>query len=153
MGGQRHASVALTPGKTQYTLYRRLSGPQDRSGQVRKIWPPPSFDPRTVQPVAIAAHLGCFGRLKNFNASQDELCCGRSGPTVSWCSPGPPLYFLRLDLSPRIPEQLISWLQSGHGSCAARSCVWPHVSSGKDVTSHARGSGGTAPLFRNLGCR
>jgi hypothetical protein len=26
--------------------------PQDRSGQVRKISPPPGFDPRTVQPVA-----------------------------------------------------------------------------------------------------
>jgi hypothetical protein len=27
-------------------------GPQGRSGQVRKIVPPPGFDPRTVQPVA-----------------------------------------------------------------------------------------------------
>jgi len=42
----------FTPGKTQYPLYRRLSGPQGRSGQVRKISPPPGFDPRTVQPVA-----------------------------------------------------------------------------------------------------
>jgi hypothetical protein len=32
--------------------YRRLGGPQGRSGQVRKISPPPGFDPRTVQPVA-----------------------------------------------------------------------------------------------------
>ena len=39
----------LSPGKN---LYRRLDGPQDRSGQVRKILPPPGFDPRTVQPVA-----------------------------------------------------------------------------------------------------
>jgi len=29
----------FTPGKTQYPLYRRLGGPQDRSGQVRKISP------------------------------------------------------------------------------------------------------------------
>jgi len=28
-----------------------LVGPQGRSGQVRKILPPPGFDPRTVQPV------------------------------------------------------------------------------------------------------
>jgi len=27
-------------------------GPKGRSGQVRKILPPPGFDPRTVQPVA-----------------------------------------------------------------------------------------------------
>jgi len=32
-------------------LYRRLGGPQGRSGQVRKISPPPGFDRRTVQPV------------------------------------------------------------------------------------------------------
>jgi len=28
---------SLPPGKTRYSLYRRLGGPQDRSGQVRKI--------------------------------------------------------------------------------------------------------------------
>ena len=43
---------SLPPGKSQYPLYRRLGGPQGRSGQVRKISPPPAFDPRTVQPVA-----------------------------------------------------------------------------------------------------
>jgi hypothetical protein len=41
----------FTPGKTKYPLYRRLGGPQGRSGQVRKISPPPGFEPRTVQPV------------------------------------------------------------------------------------------------------
>ena len=41
------------PGKeTRYPLYRRLGRPQDRSGRVRKISPPPGFDPRTIQPVA-----------------------------------------------------------------------------------------------------
>jgi len=42
----------LPPGKTRYSLYRRLSGPQGRSAQMRKILLPPGFDPRTVQPVA-----------------------------------------------------------------------------------------------------
>ena len=46
--GQR----SLPPGKTRYPLHRRLGGPQGRSGQARKISPPPGFDPRTVQPVA-----------------------------------------------------------------------------------------------------
>ena len=36
----------------RYPLYRRLGGAQGRSGLVRKISPPPGFDPRTVQPVA-----------------------------------------------------------------------------------------------------
>ena len=44
--------AALPPGKTRYPLYRRPGGPQSRAGRVRKISPPPGFDPRTVQPVA-----------------------------------------------------------------------------------------------------
>ena len=39
VGGQRHARAALPPGKTWYPLYRRLCGPQGRSGRVRKISP------------------------------------------------------------------------------------------------------------------
>ena len=63
VGGQRHASAALPPGRTRHKLYRRLSGPQGQSGHVRKISPPTWFDPRTVQPLtssytdwAIPAH-------------------------------------------------------------------------------------------------
>ena len=52
VGGQRHAPAALPPEKTRYPLYRRLGGPQGRSRRVRKISPPPGFDPRTVQSVA-----------------------------------------------------------------------------------------------------
>ena len=47
--GQRHAPVVLPLGKIRYPVYRKLGGPQGRSGQVRKISPPPGFDPRTVQ--------------------------------------------------------------------------------------------------------
>jgi hypothetical protein len=43
----------FTPRKeTQYPLYRRLGGPQGRSGRLRKNSPPLGFDPRTVQPEA-----------------------------------------------------------------------------------------------------
>ena len=52
VGGQRHAQAVLPPGKKRYPLYRRLGRPQGRSGRVRKISPPPGFDPRTLQPVA-----------------------------------------------------------------------------------------------------
>ena len=51
VGGQRHAPAALAPTKTRYPLYRKLGGPQGRSGRVRKISPPTGI-PRTVQPVA-----------------------------------------------------------------------------------------------------
>jgi hypothetical protein len=53
-GGEGSASRPgriLPPGKTRYPMYRRLGGPQGRSGQVRKISPPQGFDPQTVQPV------------------------------------------------------------------------------------------------------
>jgi hypothetical protein len=50
-GSASHPCRNLPPGKTRYPFYRRLVGPQGRSEQVRKISPPPEFDPRTVQPV------------------------------------------------------------------------------------------------------
>ena len=52
-GGEGSASRpgrSLPPGKTRYPFYRRLCGPQGRSGQVRKISPKPGFGPQTVQP-------------------------------------------------------------------------------------------------------
>jgi hypothetical protein len=58
MGGQRHTSDALPPGKTRYPLCRRLGGPQGRSGWVQKISPPPEFDPQAVQPIA-NCHADC----------------------------------------------------------------------------------------------
>jgi hypothetical protein len=50
VGGQHHTPAALPPAKTQYPLCRRLGGPQEQSGWVRKIMFPLRFDPRTVQP-------------------------------------------------------------------------------------------------------
>ena len=42
----------FTPWKeTRYLLYRRLGGPQGRSGRVQKISPLPGFDRWTVQPI------------------------------------------------------------------------------------------------------
>ena len=51
VGGQRQAPAALSSGKTQYPLQKRLGGPQSRSGKVLKIVPPPGFNTRAVQPV------------------------------------------------------------------------------------------------------
>jgi len=46
VGGQCHAPAVLPPGKTRYTLWRRVRGPQYRSGRVREISSPPGFDPQ-----------------------------------------------------------------------------------------------------------
>jgi len=39
-GSASRPGRTLPPGKTRYPLYRRLCGPQGRSGQIRKISPP-----------------------------------------------------------------------------------------------------------------
>ena len=52
VGGQRHASAVLPPGKSRYPMYMRLGGPQEPSETVRQISSRPGFDPRTFQPVA-----------------------------------------------------------------------------------------------------
>ena len=51
-GSASRPGRSLPPGNNRYPLCRRLGGSQGRSEQVRKILPPPGFDPRTVQPVA-----------------------------------------------------------------------------------------------------
>jgi hypothetical protein len=52
VGVQPHVPAALPLGMNQYLLFKKLGGPHGRSGRVRKISPPPGFDPPTVQPVA-----------------------------------------------------------------------------------------------------
>jgi hypothetical protein len=92
VGGQRHVSVALPPGKTQYPFYRRFGGPQDRSGPVQKISPPPEFDPRTVQPVAsrytdwaIETHAVTGGIiLKTLEDSSVRVACLLKGKALGY---------------------------------------------------------------------
>lgn len=52
--GQHQVPAILPQGKrTRYLRYNRLGGLRDRSGRVRKSYPTPRFEPRTVQSVAI----------------------------------------------------------------------------------------------------
>ena len=56
-GGEGSASrpgSTLLPGKTRYPLYRRLGGPQGRSGQMRKISPHRDSIPGPSSPQAVA---------------------------------------------------------------------------------------------------
>jgi len=44
----------FSPGEEiRYALYRRLAETQGLSERVRKITPPPRFDPRTIQALAV----------------------------------------------------------------------------------------------------
>jgi len=60
VGGQRHAPVALSSGKTRYPLYRRLVGLRAGLDRYGKSRPPPGFDPRTFQPVAVLDAGTCW---------------------------------------------------------------------------------------------
>ena len=70
VGGQRHTPAALPPGKIRYPLYRRLGGPQGRSGRVRKISPPPGFDPRTFHLAA-----SCYTGSATLAPSKSSVLC------------------------------------------------------------------------------
>jgi hypothetical protein len=59
-GSASRPGRSLPPGKTRYPLYRRLGGPQGRTGQVRKISPPnrdSTPGPSSPYPVAIPTEL------------------------------------------------------------------------------------------------
>jgi hypothetical protein len=52
VGSQRYVPTALPPVKEPVPTVQEAGWAQGRSGRVRKISPPPGFDPRTVQSVA-----------------------------------------------------------------------------------------------------
>ena len=54
-GSVSRPGSTLPPGKTRYPLYRRLGGPQGRSGLVQKISPHRDLIPGQSSPQAVAA--------------------------------------------------------------------------------------------------
>jgi hypothetical protein len=74
----------FTLGRTRYPLYRRLGGPQGRSGQVRKILPPPGFDPQTVQPVA-SCHTGYETRPTEEQGAERNISTREGGCDGGGC--------------------------------------------------------------------
>ena len=69
-------------GKTRYPLCRRLGGPQGRSGRVRKILPPPGFDPRIVQPVA-SHYTDCA--IPASSILKDNIKLRTEFPSIEFC--------------------------------------------------------------------
>jgi hypothetical protein len=55
VSGQHHSPASLTPGKTQYSLYRRLGGSEGRSGRFceeEDLFPSTEFEPLIAHPAA-----------------------------------------------------------------------------------------------------
>jgi len=82
VGGQRHAPAALPSGNTRYPLYRRLVGPQGRSGRLRKISPLQGFDPRTVHPVA-SRYTDCAIPAHGYRRGTESYICISTGHPCS----------------------------------------------------------------------
>ena len=87
--GQRHVPAALPPGMTWYPLYKRLGGPQGRSGGMREISPPTGVrSPDRPAPIAsrytycaIPAHITmCTG---SFPGIKRQVCGVNHPPPIS----------------------------------------------------------------------
>ena len=96
-------SWPLYPSMTRYSLYRGLGGPQGRSGQVRKIWPPPEFDPQSVQPVAsrytdwaIAAPVKYASIYSRRATNGNRKTIEKGETTLEWSHPST---FLKADVA------------------------------------------------------
>ena len=79
-GSASRLGSILPPGKTRYPLYRRLVGPQGRSGQVRKISPhrhsiPGPFSPQVVAiPTTLPGPLKHACNVTNKNQAYQQKC-------------------------------------------------------------------------------
>jgi hypothetical protein len=90
----------LLPGKTQCPLYRRLGGPQCRSGQVRKISLSPGFDSRTVQPVTRRYIDWAIAALQHTLSTENTLKCS---VRLNYC----PVRWLRGFQNSDVPSMLV----------------------------------------------
>ena len=77
---------SLQPGKTRYPLYRRLGGPQGRSGRAKNLFPTGSRS-QTVQPV-VSRYTDRATRptgLCRISAYERDLCL--IDWLIDWCGP------------------------------------------------------------------
>ena len=84
-GSASRPGRSLPPGKTRYPLYRRLGGPQGRSGQVRKISPPTGIRSpdrpvrsQSLYRLSYRAHRTWYGVCNVF----ELLDCGSSNVVI-----------------------------------------------------------------------
>jgi hypothetical protein len=107
------------PGKTWYPLYRRLGGPQSRSGQVQKIFPALGFDPQIVQPVA-SRYTDYATWPFRLMRSRSELTAWTYGHLRSWLSVMWKIFQKLAKFSTCIHSSTVSW----HGSYGANHIHW-----------------------------
>jgi hypothetical protein len=117
---------SLPPGKTRYSLYRRVGGLQGRSGQVRKSSTLPGFDSRTVQ-LVVSRYIDWSTRPTSHNITQVKLNNAGAKPALHG-SPDSPVKSLhsRVSVDPWVPS---SPALHPHTTSALPATVilWNHV--------------------------
>jgi hypothetical protein len=89
VGGPCHAPAASPSGKIWYLLYRRLGGPQGRSGRVRKISPPTGIrsPDRTARSESLYRLSYPDQRFLSCTESKVVLCKRLAAVSLVWASP------------------------------------------------------------------
>jgi hypothetical protein len=108
-GSASRPGRSLPPGKIRYPFYRRLGEPQDRSGQVRKISPPPGFEPQTVQPI-VSFYTGYATRPTCGVVKSVVFCIDDEGSRFFWN-----IYILSDSVTSRVKIQKSSVLVKSIG--------------------------------------
>jgi hypothetical protein len=100
----------FTTGKDPVPIYRRLGGPQGRSGRVWKISSPPGFDLRTVQTVASRYTDWAIRPTMSVENKPENWKCGRKQTCRVW---GVTLELFRKDWG--IPRNITNMIKSRGG--------------------------------------
>ena len=122
----------FTPGKVPVPIVQEVDGPQGRSGQVRKISPPPGFDPSTVQHVASRyTYYATQPTMKLSRRTYFSICIAATHFPIE-------TYFQYSgEINPTRCNNCVfysQWLYStcfgwqSHPSSGVQCCIWPQVS-------------------------
>jgi hypothetical protein len=114
----------FTPGKTRYPLYRRLGGPQDRSGQMWKISPPQDSIP------------GQFINLHWAEEAHWHRPCITDQKNISWLYPhkNGPGYCIPHHRQKKLQPTFLQW-QSQHGrQIKTNTFVYPSNTSQRTIS-------------------
>jgi hypothetical protein len=141
MGGQRHAPAALPLGKNRYPLHRRLGGPQNRSGQMRKIFTHTGIRspdrPARSESLYRLRYPGSRVRKRGFRLVTKETCSIRRPLAGRWCSDRDRCFWQDLYIFQRpCTSNAFSWVKKCEYGISTHICVAYSIPSTIRCTLH-----------------
>jgi hypothetical protein len=110
------------PGNTRHPLYRRPCGPQERSGWVRKISPPPGFDPRTLKYRVAHLKVAHIRALCSYCERTSQNWRMRKPLSCHWCHyqwvPSVCVHAVLIKMAFCVPNMSQLWNWEGNLKCA-----------------------------------